>query len=174
MAAREHGLGQLVRARREQQDHRVGRWLLEHLEEHVGCRGVEPVGLADHEDLAARLGRGAERGMPDLRANRIDVDIAALGLDDELVRVLVIEGEPAVAALAAAPALAEQCRRERPSGEALAPALGTGEQVGVMRARGGLPEERHRLVLPGDAFEDARFRSHRQAPCDPSTRAGAR
>ena len=58
VAAARDRVGQLVGARRRQDEHRVGRRLLEHLQQGVGGRGREPVGLADQEDLAAGLGGG--------------------------------------------------------------------------------------------------------------------
>ena len=65
VASRQDGVGQLVRAGRHQQEHGVGRRLLEDLQQRVGGRGREPVGLADHEHLAARArapcGRRASR-----------------------------------------------------------------------------------------------------------------
>ena len=63
--------------------------------------GIQPVGLADHEHLPSGLGRRSERGVPHLGADRVDVDVAALGLDEELVRVAVLQGKAAVAARAA-------------------------------------------------------------------------
>ena len=58
--------------------------------------------LADHEHLSAGLGRRAVGGVPDLELHGLDVDVAALGLDHELVRVLVLEREPARARVGAA------------------------------------------------------------------------
>ena len=119
----------------------------------VGRGRREPVGLADHEDLAAGLGRRARGRRPDLLADRVDVDVAALGLDQELVGVLILEREPAVAALAAAAVPAQQRRGERASGQRLAAALGPGEHVGVMWPLGRALQERHRGVLPGHPLE---------------------
>ena len=41
--------------------------------------GLKPVRLADHEDLAAGLGRRARRGRPDLLADGVHVDVAPSG-----------------------------------------------------------------------------------------------
>ena len=165
MAPRHHGLGQLVRPRGEQQEHRVGRRFLEDLQQDVGGRRVQPVGLPDHEHLPAGLGRRAERRVPDLLAHGLDVDVPALGLHDELVGVLVGEGQRAGPALAAAAVRAEQRRGERPRHLLLAAALGAGQQVRVVRPGQGLHQEPDGRLLPGDLAEhrdaDDRGLSHR-------------
>ncbi len=128
VTARHHGLGQLVRTGRHQQEHRIGGRLLQHLQQGVGGSGRQTVRLSDHEHLAARLGSGARGRLPDLLADRVHVDVAALGFDDELVGMLVLQGKPAIATLPAptagstatqprtpAPPAICRCPRDRPA-----------------------------------------------------------
>ena len=154
VAPREHGVGQLVRACRHQQEHGVGGRLLQHLQQRVGGGWREPVGLTVHEDLAARFGRGARGWMPHLVADRVDVDVAALRFDQELVGMVVLQRQAAIAALATAAGAAHQGGHERACGDRLAASLRSGEHVGVVRPLGGAGEERHGDVLAWNARED--------------------
>jgi hypothetical protein len=79
------------------------------------------------------------------------VDVAPFRLDDDLVRVLVGEREAAIATVAAAADVTQERRRERAGAERLPSALGTGEQVRMVRTFGRPAEEGDRPLLSGDA-----------------------
>ena len=79
---------------------------------------------------------------------------AALGFDQELVGVVVLQRQAAIAALAAATRLTHQGGHERARGDRLAAALGASEHVGVVRPLGGAGQERHGDVLAGNGRED--------------------
>ena len=153
MTPRQHGLGELVRPSRHQQEHGVGRRVLEDLQQRVGGRRREPIGLADDEDLPSRLGGRPVRGVPNLVANRVDVDIPALWLDDELVRVAVVGRKTAVPAMPTSPVVAEEGGDERPRGQGLPRSLGPRQDVGVVRAHRGALKERDRSLLGGNVLE---------------------
>ncbi len=153
MAAAPDRLRQLVRARREQEEDAVGGRLLQHLQQRVGRRGREPIRLADQEDLPARLGRGPVGRLPDLLADRVDVDVPALRLHHELVRMLVAQGQPAVPARAAPAVRAQQRGGERAGGEGLAGSLRAREDVRVVRTLRRALEERDGGVLAGNLLE---------------------
>ena len=149
-------LGQLVRPRGKQQEDGIGGRLLQDLQQRVGGRRRQPVGLADQEDLPARLRRGQVGGMPHLIADRIHVDVPSLRFDHELVRMLIAEREPAVTALPASAVRTQEGSGEGPSGERLPGAFGAGEDIGVVRAFGRTAEERHGGVLAGHLFQNDR------------------
>ena len=113
-------------------------------------------------------GGGPVGRLPDLLADRVDVDVAALRLHHELVRMLVAQGQPAVPARAAPAVRAQQRGGERARGERLAGSLRAREDVRVVRTLRRAPEERHRGLL---AREPARA-PRRSWP--PRVRAGCR
>ena len=154
--------------------HGVGRRFLEHLQQRVGGRRRQAIGLADEEDLPAGLRRRAVGGLPDLRPDRVDVDVPALGLHQELVRVVVLGGEPAVAALAAPAEMTQEGRGERPGGERFPAALGTREHVRVMWPFGCPTEEGHRTRLAGHTIEDGDAHDRTVSPRSDDVSPGAR
>ena len=92
--------------------------------------------------------------MPHFVADRVDVDVASLGFDQELVGMVVLQRQAAIATLAAAAGATHQRGHERARGDRLAAALRSGEHVGVVRPLGGAGQERHGDVLAGNARED--------------------
>jgi hypothetical protein len=79
--------------------------------------------------------------------------------------MVVLVGEPAVAALAAPPRVAQERRGEGAGGERFPAPLRPGEDVRVMGTFGGAAEERHRSGLAGHAIQ------HREAHGRTLTRA---
>ncbi len=82
------------------------------------------------------------------------MDVAPLGLDDDLVRVAILQRKSAIPAGPAPTDLAEQRGRERPRGELLAAALRPREHVRLVRSRRRLAQERHRVLLARHAVQD--------------------
>ena len=141
--------GQLVRPRRQQEEDRVGRRLLQDLQQRVGGGRRQSVGFAHHEDLAARFRRGPIGGLPDLVADRVDVDVAPLRLDHELVRVLIAKRERQSRHSPHPPFVHSSEATKARAAIDFPRALGPGEDVGVVRTFGRAAQERHRDVLPG-------------------------
>ena len=154
---REH----VLHGRRAQQPHRLGRRLLDRLEERVAgagvLRGAEPVGVLDHARSASARSQGTCAGRQHEIAHVVDVEHRGLGLHPGDVGVRAAHAEAARLALAAAgPALALQRRRERAGHVGPAGARRPGEQprVGHAHPGGGVLEDLDGRTLADEVGPD--------------------
>ena len=139
-------LRRLVGSTRHQQQDGIGGRFLEHLEERVRRGRRRAIGLTVQDALRPARERPIGGG-PDLFTDGVHVDVAALGLDQEHVGVIIREREPAGPARSAAAVRAQERGDGRPAATTF-PSPRAREHVGIVRTLGGGGQERHGGILP--------------------------